>query len=129
MSYFIRMIIFSIFIKSHFYNMHFNYLYFINRNTLLMIDPELYRIWKCMKNLNNYLNIKIKRTRREKKTATLSIVLNITKSCRLRLGIKRTSFKMRNSRKVRRTDRPELPAKSCSLPILCVSSNALFKKI
>lgn len=75
--------------------------------------------------MNIYLNIKIKRTRREKNTATLSIVLNMTKSCRLKFGINRTSFNMRRSRNVRNTDNPELPAKSCSLPMLCANSNAL----
>lgn len=71
----------------------------------------------------------MKRTRREKNTATLSIVLSMTKSCRLKLGINRTNFSMRKSRKVRSTDSPELPAKSCSLPMLCANSNALCKQI
>lgn len=48
----------------------------------------------------------------EKNTATLSIVLNMTNNCLLKFGMKRTSFNIRNNRKVRRTDRPELPALS-----------------
>lgn len=56
--------------------------------------------------------MKIKSTRRAKKTATLSIVRSITTSWRRRFGMKRTSFKMRSSRKVRNTDRPELASPS-----------------
>lgn len=69
----------------------------------------------------------MKSTNREKNTATLSIVRSITNSCLLKLGINRTSFNIRNSRNVRSTDRPELPARSFSFPILCASSNALTK--
>lgn len=46
--------------------------------------------------------------RREKNMATLSIVRSMTKSCRRSWGMKRTSLRMRSSRKVRSTDRPEL---------------------
>lgn len=67
----------------------------------------------------------MKRTSREKKTATLSMVRNITNSWRRRLGMNRTNFSIRRSRNVRKTDNPELPAKSLSLPKLCANSNAL----
>lgn len=70
--------------------------------------------------------MKINSTSREKKTATLSMVRSMTNSCRRRLGMNLTSFSMRSSRKVRRTESPELPAKSFSLPMLCASSNALY---
>ena len=50
----------------------------------------------------------MKSIRSPKKTATLSIVLSMTTNCRLRFGRNRTSFKIRRSRNVRRTDRPEL---------------------
>lgn len=61
-----------------------------------------------MKTWATYLNMNIKRMRREKNMATLSIVRSITKSCRRSWGMKRTSLRMRSSRKVRSTDRPEL---------------------
>lgn len=59
-----------------------------------------------------YLNIKMKSTKREKNTATLSMVRSITKSCLRRLGRNRTSFRILSRRKVRRTLRPELPPRS-----------------
>lgn len=73
-----------------------------------------------------YLKMKIKRTRREKKTATLSIVRNMTTNCLRRLGMKRTNFRIRRRRKVRSTLRPELPSRS---PVkVCASSNILKEK-
>jgi hypothetical protein len=45
---------------------------------------------------------------KEKNTATLSIVLNMTKSCRRRFGMKRTNFRILNNRNVRSTLKPEL---------------------
>lgn len=54
----------------------------------------------------------MKSTKREKNTATLSMVRSITKSCRRRLGKNRTSFKILSRRKVRKTLRPELPPRS-----------------
>jgi len=51
-------------------------------------------------------------TKREKNTATLSMVRSITKSCRRRFGRNRTSFRILSSRKVRNTLRPELPPRS-----------------
>lgn len=55
----------------------------------------------------------MKSTRSEKNTATLSIVRNMTKSCRLKLGMKRTSLRILNNRNVRSTLRPdELPPRS-----------------
>lgn len=59
-----------------------------------------------------YLNIKMKSTKREKNTATLSMVRSITNSCRRRLGRKRTNFRILRRRKVRKTLRPELPPRS-----------------
>lgn len=44
----------------------------------------------------------------EKKTATLSIVRNITNNCLLRFGIKRTSFNILSNLNVRNTLKPEL---------------------
>ena len=44
--------------------------------------------------------MKMKSMRRPKKTATLSIVRNITISCRRRFGRKRTSFRILNRRNV-----------------------------
>lgn len=52
------------------------------------------------------------RMRSEKNIATLSIVRSITNNWRLRFGIKRTNFKIRNKRNVRKTLRPELPSPS-----------------
>lgn len=53
------------------------------------------------------LKMKMKRTRRAKKTATLSSVLSMIMSWRLRAGMKRTSLRMRRRRKVLRTERPD----------------------
>ena len=49
----------------------------------------------------------IKSIRRPKNTATLSIVLSITTNCLLKLGKNRTSFKIRRSRNVLKTDKPD----------------------
>ena len=56
---------------------------------------------------NVHLNMKIKRASSPKKTATLSMVLSITMSCLRRLGRNLTSFKIRRSLKVLRTERPD----------------------
>ena len=56
---------------------------------------------------NVHLNMKMKRARRPKKTATLSMVFSITMSCRLRLGRNLTSLRILRSLKVLRTDRPD----------------------
>lgn len=53
--------------------------------------------------------MKIKRIRSEKKIATLSMVRSMTKSCLRKFGMKRTSFRILNSLKVRKTERPESP--------------------
>ena len=52
----------------------------------------------------------INRTRRPKKTVTLSIVRSITTNWYRRAGMKRTSLRIRSRRKVRRTERPPLPS-------------------
>lgn len=52
----------------------------------------------------------MKRISSEKKMATLSIVRSITNNCRRKFGMNRTSFRMRNKRKVRSTLSPELPS-------------------
>lgn len=57
-----------------------------------------------------YLNINIKSNNKAKNVATLSIVRNITMSCRCNAGIKRTSFSIRSNRNVRRTDKPLPPS-------------------
>lgn len=49
------------------------------------------------------------RTRRAKNVATLSIVRNITTSCLRKAGKKRTNFRIRNKRKVLKTERPLAP--------------------
>lgn len=54
--------------------------------------------------------MKINKINNEKKIATLSIVRSITNSWRLKFGINRTSFRIRNRRNVRSTDSPELAA-------------------
>lgn len=51
----------------------------------------------------------MKSTKREKNTATLSMVRSITNSCRRRFGRKRTSLRILSSRKVLNTLSPELP--------------------
>lgn len=51
----------------------------------------------------------MKSTRREKNTATLSIVRSITNNCRLKFGMNRTSFKILSKRNVRKTLKPEFP--------------------
>lgn len=72
-----------------------------------------------------YLNMNINRMSNEKNIATLSMVRNITKSCRRRFGMNLTNFKIRNSRNVRSTLNPELPSlmpeKNC-----WPNSNTLF---
>lgn len=55
-----------------------------------------------------YLNMKMNNISNEKNTATLSIVLNITNSCRRKFGMKRTNFRILSNRKVRNTLKPEL---------------------
>lgn len=40
------------------------------------------------------------------------MVRSMTTSCRLKFGIKRTSFKILNNRNVRKTDSPEPPSPS-----------------
>ena len=56
-----------------------------------------------------HLNIKMKRINNEKNIATLSIVRNMTKSCRRRFGINRTNLSIRSRRNVLNTDSPEFP--------------------
>lgn len=56
-----------------------------------------------------HLNMKMNRMSSEKKIATLSIVRSMTKSCRRRFGMNRTSLRIRSSRKVLSTDSPEFP--------------------
>lgn len=51
----------------------------------------------------------IKRRRRAKKVATLSIVRSMTTNWRRSAGKKRTSLRIRNKRNVRRTDSPLAP--------------------
>lgn len=67
---------------------------------------------KRMYNINwkdeYYLKMNMNKINREKKTATLSMVLSMTKSCLRKLGINRTNFNIRSSRKVRKTLKPEL---------------------
>lgn len=53
-----------------------------------------------------YLKVKMKSMRSMQKVATLSIVFISTTSCLLRAGRKRTSFRTRSRRNVRRTDSP-----------------------
>ena len=60
----------------------------------------------------------MKSIRRPKNTATLSIVLSITTSCLLKFGKNRTSFKIRRSRNVLKTDKPEPSAAiPCTSPV------------
>ena len=60
----------------------------------------------------------IKSIRRPKNTATLSIVLSITTNCLLKFGKNRTSFKIRRSRNVLRTDKPDPSAAiPCTRPV------------
>lgn len=66
----------------------------------------------------------------EKNIATLSIVRNMTNSCLRKFGMNRTSFRIRNSRNVRKTLNPELPSltpKNCwpNSNTLCVG-NGVF---
>lgn len=67
------------------------------------------RQWSKVKVSWAYLKMKMNSTKREKNMATLSIVRSITNSCLRRFGIKRTSFKILNKRKVLSTLKPELP--------------------
>ena len=56
--------------------------------------------------------------RRPKNTATLSIVLNMTTSCLLKLGRKRTNFNILRSLNVLSTDKPEpSAAMPCTSPV------------
>ena len=56
--------------------------------------------------------------RRPKNTATLSIVLSITTNCLLKLGRKRTSFKILSNLNVLKTDNPEPSAAiPCTSPV------------
>lgn len=48
------------------------------------------------------------KTKSEKNTATLSIVLSMTNNCRLKFGMNRTSFSIRSNLNVRSTLNPEL---------------------
>lgn len=62
--------------------------------------------------LLTHLKMNMNKMSSEKNIATLSIVRSITNNWRLRFGIKRTSFRIRNKRNVRKTLRPELPSPS-----------------
>ena len=68
------------------------------------------------RNMNMYLKMKMNSINKEKKVATLSTVLSMTRSCRLSAGINRTSFKIRSRRNVRRTDTPLGPDDTPSAP-------------
>ena len=57
-----------------------------------------------------HLNIKMNSIRRPKKTATLSIVLNMTTRERWRFGKNLTSLMILNSRNVLRTESPRPPS-------------------
>lgn len=89
------------------------------------------RIQQCMRapfakksSILTYLNININRISNEKNIATLSIVRNMTNSCRRKFGINRTSFRIRNRRNVRKTLNPELPS---LMPKNCwPNSNTLY---
>lgn len=59
-----------------------------------------------------HLKMNMNKMSSEKNIATLSIVRSITNNWRLRFGMKRTNFKIRNKRNVRKTLRPELPSPS-----------------
>lgn len=80
----------------------------------------------------DYLKMKMNKIRSEKKTATLSIVLSMTKSWRRRLGMKRTSLKIRSKRKVRKTlsPEPELPSypavNDCPSSTILKQENLIF---
>lgn len=64
----------------------------------------------CQASLYSFhLNMKMNRTRRAKKVATLSIVRSMTMSWYLSAGMKRTNFSIRRRRNVRSTDRPPVP--------------------
>lgn len=103
------------------------FIYILNNNYNILYSIYYYYMCLCIISIctKTYLKMNINNTKSEKNTATLSIVRNITNSCRRRFGINRTSFNMRRRRNVRKTDNPELPAKSLSLPRLCANSNAL----
>lgn len=61
------------------------------------------------KHQDAYLNMKINNINNEKNIATLSMVLNITNNCLLRLGMNLTNFNIRRSRNVLKTESPESP--------------------
>ncbi len=69
-----------------------------------------------MVRLASYLNMKMKRTRREKNVATLSIVFSMITSWRRRAGMKRMSLRMRSRRNVRRTE-IDWPVVSVRIPL------------
>lgn len=80
--------------------------YFINSSNLWQLSVKK----KDGENKHrSYLNINMKRTRRAKKVATLSMVRSITTSCLRSAGMKRTSFSILSRRKVRSTERPLAP--------------------
>lgn len=68
-----------------------------------------YNIVYAQKHQIAYLNMKINNISNEKNIATLSMVLNITNSCLLRLGMNLTNFSIRKSRNVLKTESPESP--------------------
>lgn len=80
----------------------------------------IFRLTIKRKSYQTHLNMKINKTNKAKKVATLSIVLSITTSCLRSAGMKRTSLSIRSSRKVRRTERPLAPP-------CCVNSIILGK--
>lgn len=65
----------------------------------------------------------MKRTSRAKNVATLSIVLSITTSCRLRAGKNLTNLRIRRSRNVRRTDSPLAPPWASSTMLWVMKTN------
>lgn len=68
--------------------------------------PEERQVGKVLNLFSPYLKVKMKSMRSMQKVATLSIVFISTTSCLLRAGRKRTSFRTRSRRNVRRTDSP-----------------------
>ena len=73
----------------------------------ILKSNALFYFSKSKDNIFLYLKMKMNKAKSPKKTATLSIVFNMTISCLLRFGRNLTSFRILRSLKVLRTESPD----------------------
>ena len=97
---------------NHLSNFFFVYLSFFYTDCcfkLISLKDNNFLILISWLTRHTYLNMNMKRAKREKNVATLSIVFSMTSSWRLSAGMKRTSLRIRINRNVLSTDSPPPP--------------------